>query len=416
MLAPAADSRTVLCVARQPILNRARRVFGYELLYREAVDSSGCAVPSNLASSRVLSDAVLAVGLDRLTCGKPAFVNFTRSLLLSGAGGLLPPASLVIEVLESVEVDKEVIDACRRLRASGYALALDDFVPDSDAEALLPHVRYVKVDVLVTSALERQRLAARLKPMGVCLIAEKVETQEMADAVLSGGYSLVQGYHFCRPTTFAAAAIPARRMTHLRLFAALSDADLTVEQLEGLIKHDVSLSYRILRSVNSAAHGIQREVTSVREALVLLGLDYIRKWASVWALAGLNDGGTHETMAVALLRARSCEVLGAALGGRDKAQAAFLLGLCSLLDVIVGRPMTEVLGEMPLPSDTRTALLGEPNRDRRILDAVIAYERGDFTGAVETLKPLGLPEKTLTDAYADALTWAREVSASENAA
>jgi EAL and modified HD-GYP domain-containing signal transduction protein len=416
MAATAADSRTVLCVARQPILNRARRVFGYELLYREAVDSSGCAVPSNLASSRVLSDAVLAVGLDRLTCGKPAFVNFTRSLLLSGAGVLLPPTALVIEVLENVEIDDEVIGACKRLRALGYALALDDFVPGSDAEALLPHVRYVKVDVLATSAVERQRLVERLKPLGICLIAEKVENQEMADAVLGGGYSLVQGYHFCRPTTFAAAALPARRMTHLRLFAALANPDLTVEQLEDLIKHDVSLSYRILRSVNSAAHGIHREVMSVREALVLLGLDYIRKWASVWALAGLNDGGTHETMAVALLRARSCEVLGAAVGGRDKAQAAFLLGLCSLLDVIVGRPMTEVLGEMPLPSETREALLGQPNRDRRMLDAVISYERGEFARATESLSPLGLPEAALPGAYADALTWARELSGHENAA
>jgi c-di-GMP-related signal transduction protein len=409
------DSRSVLCVARQPILNRARRVFGYELLYRESVESSGCAVGSNLASSRVLSDAVLALGLDRLTCGKPAFVNFTRSLLLSGASGLLPPTSLVIEVLETVEIDAEVLAACRRLRAHGYALALDDFVPGSDAEQLLPFVRFVKVDVLTTGALERNRLADRLKPMGISLIAEKVETQEMADNVLAHGYSLVQGYHFCRPTTFAAPAMPAGRIAHLRLFAALSQDDLTVDELENLIKHDVSLSYRVLRSVNSAATGVHREVTSVRQALVLLGLDYIRKWASVWALAGLNDGGTQETVSVALLRARCCEVLGAQMGG-EKANGSFLLGLCSLLDVIIGRPMSEVLGEMPLPSDTREALLGQANRDRALLDAVIAYERGEWANAAAALAPLGLKDAALPGAYAEALKWARELNSGDVAA
>lgn len=404
------DSRTVLCVARQPILNRARRVYGYELLYREGLDSTSCTAGSNLASSRVLSDAVHAVGLDRLTGGKPAFVNFTRPLLLSGAGALLPPASLVIEVLEDVEVDADVITACKQLRAKGYAIALDDFVTGSGAEALMPYARFVKVDVLATTAADRTRLAQRLKPLGITLIAEKVESHEMAATVLKHGYSLVQGYHFCRPTTFGAAAMPARKIAHLKLFAALSQDDLTIESLEDLIKHDVSLSYRVLRSVNSAAFGMQREVTSVRQALVLLGLSHIRKWASVWALAGLNDGGTQETISVALLRARCCELLGAALDGPEKGHGSFLLGLCSLLDVIIGRPMNEVLDEMPLGRETRSALLGQPNRDRQVLDAVVAYERGEWAHAAATLKPLGLSSDALPGAYSDALRWARELS------
>lgn len=406
----AVDSRAVLCVARQPILSRDRRVFGYELLYRDAPDATGCTIPSNLASSRVLSDAVLALGLDRLTGGKPAFVNFTRTLLVSGAGVLLPPTALVIEILESVDVDAEVVAICRRLRARGYGIALDDFVPGSGAEALLPYAAFVKVDVLSTSTTDRMRLADRLNPKGIRLVAEKVETQEMADEVFKLGYSLVQGYYFCRPTMFNAPAMPARRTAHLRLFAALNRDDLTIETLEDLVKHDVSLSYRVLRSVNSAAHGLHREVTSVRQALVLLGLDYIRKWASVWTLAGLNDGGTQETVSVALLRARCCELLGAAAGGPDSGHGSFLLGLCSLLDVIVGRPMTEVLGEMPLPSNTREALLGQANRERSMLDAVVAYERGDWVGASASLTPLGLPNLALPNAYTDALRWAREMS------
>ena len=184
-MATGVDSRTVLCVARQPILNRARRVYGYELLYRDVPSATACdSGASNIASSRVLTDAVLAVGLDRLTAGKPAFVNFTRSLLMSGAGILLPPAAMVIEILENVEVDKDVVKVCRQLRARGYALALDDFVPGSSAEQLVPHAKFVKVDVLSTPLNERIKLAARLKPLGIRLIAEKVETEEMAITLL----------------------------------------------------------------------------------------------------------------------------------------------------------------------------------------------------------------------------------------
>lgn len=410
-MATGVDSRTVLCVARQPILNRARRVYGYELLYRDLPNATNCeGGATNIASSRVLADAVLAVGLDRLTGGKPAFVNFTRSLLLSGAGVLLPPTAMVIEVLESVDVDKDVINTCRQLHEKGYALALDDFVPGSSAEALLPLAKFVKVDVLTIGVRERARLAVRLKPLGIRLIAEKVETPEMAESVLSMGYTLLQGYHFCRPTTFNAPAMPARRISYMRLFAALSKEDLSLDKVEDLIKHDVSLSYRVLRSVNSAAYGIHREVTSVRQALVLLGLDYIRKWASVWALAGLNDDGTQETVAVALLRARCCELLDAAAGGADSGQGSFLLGLCSLLDVISGRPMTEVLEEMPLSTSTREALLGVENRDRARLDAVIAYERGEWDKAYKLVGVLGLSDLALPNAYADALRWARELS------
>jgi EAL and modified HD-GYP domain-containing signal transduction protein len=405
-----ADSRAVLCVARQPILNKAGRVFGYELLYRDRLDAAACTVASNLASSRVLSDAVLAVGLDRLTGGRPAFVNFTRALLTSGAGNLLPPSSIVIEILEDVQVDKDVMTICRQLRARGYALALDDFVPGSSAEQLVPYARYVKVDVLATGEAERRRLAERLKPAGITLVAEKVETQQMVDSVLGNGYGLVQGYYFCRPTTFATSAMPARKVAHLRLFSALSSDNLTIEKLENLIKTDVSLSYRVLRSVNSAAFGVQCEISSVRQALVLLGLDFLRKWASVWALAGLNDGGTQETMSVALLRARCCEVLGAMRSGAEEGHGCFLLGLCSLLDVICGQPMEEVLHEMPLSSETRKALLGGSNQQRAMLDAVIAYEQGDWDRATGLLAPLRLDADALPHAYTDALKWVRELS------
>jgi c-di-GMP-related signal transduction protein len=403
------DSRNTVCVARQPILDLAGRVYGYELLYRGSVDATACTAEGDIAGARVLSDAVLALGLDVLTNGRLAFINFTRSLLLNGAGTLLPPTSMVVELREDIEVDQEIVEACRSLHARGFALALDDFVPGSSAESLIPFVSFVKVDVLAIPPDERKKLAARLVPRGVRMIAEKVETAEVVEEARVHGYRLFQGYYFCRPKTFVASAMPGRHMAYLGLLGALNRDDLSVDELEDLVKHDVSLSYRVLRSVNSWLYGLRHEVTSIRHALVLLGIDQIRKWASVWVLAGLNSTGTQETVNVAILRARCCELLGDQLTRPDDGPSFFLLGLCSLLDVVLGRPMEEALKEMPLPATINGALLGEQNEARYVLDAVLAYEQGKWTEANAAMAQLRLSADLLPAVYGDALRWAREL-------
>jgi c-di-GMP-related signal transduction protein len=404
------DSRNTVCVARQPILDLAGRVYGYELLYRSSSDATSCTADGDIAGARVLSDAVFALGLDVLTNGRLAFINFTRSLIVNGAGTLLPPTSMVIEIREDVDVDEDVISACRSLHGRGFALALDDFVPDSAAEALIPYSSFVKVDVLAVPPGERKKLAQRLVPRGIRMIAEKVESAEVVEEARTHGYRLFQGYYFCRPKTFAASAMPGRHLAYLGLLGALNREDLGVDELEDLVKHDVSLSYRVLRSVNSWLYGLRHEVTSIRHALVLLGIDQIRKWASVWLLAGLNATGTQETVNVAIIRARCCELIGdQLLAGSEEGQSFFLLGLCSLLDVVLGRPMKDALGEMPLPAAINDALLGERNQPREVLDAVLAYEQAKWTEANEIMERLRLPPDLLPIVYNDSLRWAREL-------
>jgi EAL and modified HD-GYP domain-containing signal transduction protein len=390
-------------------MDLAGRVYGYELLYRGSSDATSCTADGDTAGARTLSDAVLALGLDVLTNGRLAFMNFTRSLLMNGAATLLPPTSIVIELLEDIEIDQDLIEACRSLHARGFALALDDFVPGSPAETLIPYASFVKVDVLAIPASERKKLAARLAPRGIRMIAEKVETAEVVQEARAHGYRLFQGYYFCKPKTFATSALPGRHLAYLGLLGALNREDLGVDQLEDLVKHDVSLSYRVLRSVNSWLYGLRHEVTSIRHALVLLGIDQIRKWASVWVLAGLNSTGTQETVNVAILRARCCELIGDQLAGTEEGQSFFLLGLCSLLDVVLGRPMKEALAEMPLPAVINDALLGEANQARHVLDAVLAYEQGKWTEATAAMERLRLSPDLLPVIYADSLRWAREL-------
>ena len=409
------DQREGIYVARQPILNSTGQVFGYELLYRAGADAASCDEGKDLAAARVLSDAVLALGLDTLTGGKRAFMNLSRMHILGDVASLLPPKAVVLEVLEDVKVDDSIIQTCKALRAKGYSIALDDFVLDSPAAALVPYVNFIKVDVLATNTFERQAIRKAV-PSTVTLVAEKVETGEMYDELRNSGFHLFQGYYFCKPTMFKTGALSARRMAYAQLLTALNDSNVTVNRVEDLIKHDASLSYRVLRCINSAAYGIRRQIQSIQQAVVLLGLDQVRKWASVWALAGLNEGASSELVSVAILRARSCELIAQHLMSREEASEYFLLGMCSLLDIILQKPMEEALNDLPLSETVHKALLGEENLARFVLDAVVAYERGLWDEATRLAQMAGVPEAQLPVAYADALKWARERTQSAKAA
>jgi EAL and modified HD-GYP domain-containing signal transduction protein len=402
------DQTTNVYVARQPILDAAGAVFGYELLYRSGHLADACSDSSDVTAVRALNDAVLAVGLETLTGGLPAFINMTRHLLLSDVVPLLASEAVVIEVLETVSVDDEVFEKCRDLHAHGYRLALDDFVPGSPAERLLPFACIVKVDVLAIDEPSRRQLRRTLPPR-IKLLAEKVETHEMYAESRDSGYEYFQGYHFCRPTTFATGKISSKRLASAQLLAALNQPRVTTRIVEDLIKRDPSLIYRVLRCVNSAAFGVKREVQSIHQAVMLLGLDRVRQWASIWAMAGLNDNAGSELVSIAVLRARTCELLIQERHGQDDGAGFFLLGLCSLLDVMLGRPMTEAVDAMPIAPGVRAALLGTRNHERLVLDAVIAYERGQWAAAGELAAAAGLPTDSLATAYADALQWVHDL-------
>ena len=404
----ASDTPTSLHVARQPILDERGRVFGYELLYRHALGATTCTADGDFASASVLTSAILDLGLETLTNGRQAFLNVTRALLLGKLDTLIPPDGVVIELLESVEIDHEVIDTCRDLRSRGYQLALDDFVPGSDAEALLPYASYVKVDVLATPATVANEFAARLARSSIRLLAEKVESRDVYEQTREAGFTLFQGYYFCRPVTQSRAAVPAQQLAYLRLLAALNKPDLTTADVERLVKQDVSLSMRVLRSVNSAAYPIRTEVRSIGQALFLLGIEPIRKWASVWCLTGLSAGATPELATLALLRARACELAGAHVRGVESSEA-FLVGLFSLLDAMLNRTMTAAIQGLPLSAMASAALQGQPNALRSVLDAVVSHERGDWDQAARAVEHAGLSHVTLPEAYTSALRWVQDV-------
>ena len=403
------DQKPMVHIARQAILDARGHVVGYELLYRGSVRDTACTVEGDLAGASVFTGAVLDLRLDALTDGRTAFINVTRSMLLNGVATLLRPSLALFELREDITIDHEVIEACRALSESGYRLALDDFVPGSPAEVLLPFVSHVKVDTLTMPRDTVVQLVRRVSPSGITVVAEKVETREVFEWARDAGCGLFQGYYFRRPEMRSGGTMPAGHAAHLRLMAALNQPSLTTERLEQLIKQDAALSLRVLQCINSAAFPLRREVRSIGEAVVLLGVAPIRKWASVWCMTKLNAGATSELATIALLRARACELLADEVNDVDSGEL-FLVGLCSMLDAILGRPMAEALAELPLSDEARAALLGRQNALRSVLETVMAYEDGGWNEAISGGEIIGAREAELQQAYTSALSWAHELT------
>jgi EAL and modified HD-GYP domain-containing signal transduction protein len=395
-------------VARQAIFDRQLRVFGYELLFRSGPQNVFPMVEASAATSRVL-DTGMVSGLETLAAGKPAFVNFPRELLLGGQATLLPPEHMVVEILEDVELDDDVAGACRRLRRDGYRLALDDYV-GGRGDRFVDLVDIVKVDFLLADRARRRGIVERLAPTRVLMLAEKVETQEEFDEARSLGFTYFQGYFFAKPLLLTRRGIPPVNLGSLRILDVVHREPLDFGQVEDAVKADLALSYRLLRLINSAALGRSQPITSIHQALVLLGELEVRKWVSIAVLSELTRGKSDELLTASALRARLCETLGRAVGMGEQHLELFLTGMFSLIDAVVDRPLEQALGELPLPPRVCDALLGQPNRLRSVLDATVAYEHGDWPALSLAAERLGIAEDRLVPLFVEAVGWAGSLS------
>lgn len=396
-------------VARQPILDRQQRLFAYELLCRASIDAESCLTPHDQASARVITNAVTAIGLDVLTKGHPAFINVTRRLLLDGVVSAIPPECVVVELLEDIEADAEVVAACRELKQAGYAIALDDFLLNERTADLVPLADYIKVDFLASDRPMRDAVA-RLQTNGrPALLAEKIETAEAFEAAIDEGYAYFQGFFLGRPATKGARSAPAINHAALKLMAAVNDPRLSISQLENLLKHDAALCYRLLRAVNSARFSLRTRVYSVRDALILLGRDTVRHWVSVLVLADLRGQASEEMVTWASVRARFCELTSAHAADRHQFDESFLLGMCSVLDSLLGCSMSDLLAQLPLSDGSKAALLGQDNANRQLLDCIVTYERGEWTRCFALASGLGIDPAVLPQLYAEALRWAHTI-------
>lgn len=278
--------------ARQPILDREKQLFGYEFLFRSGTENSLCIsspTESESATRRMVDNSVL-YDFESLAGRGKAFLNCTRHALTSGFVTLLPARSTVLEILEDIEPDNEVLEACRRLRAQGYQFSLDDFVPRPGLERFLPYADYIKIDFRLSDCSKRAGIRRFLKGCDTRLIAEKVEEQAEFQVAVDEGFDLFQGYFFCRPDVLARNHIPSNYLSYVEILAAVTQPCFEWRSIERLVRRETSLCYRLLRVVNSANFALRHEISSIERALIVAGEEHFRKLVTV-AIAAESGRG-----------------------------------------------------------------------------------------------------------------------------
>jgi EAL and modified HD-GYP domain-containing signal transduction protein len=391
-------------VARQPIFTADLQVHGYRLLFRSSdLESFFASTDPTRESSRVISDSFLTIGIDAIADGRKVFLEFTRDLLLEGYAQLLPGDSTVVELTADVGADASVLGTCRELREAGFELAVA-----AGAEAPLAALAsYRKVDLRAVPAPQRAALADSAR-RGVCLLAESLESREDLAAAAALGCTYFQGFFFAEPVVVSGRDLPASRQSYLRLLAEINRPELDFATLELVVKQDLSLSYKFLTYLNAAHFGWRRQITSIRDALVLLGEDGVRKWVSLVTLAAMVQEKPQELLLTSAVRARFCESLGVAVGLGDRQLELFTMGMFSMLDAVLDQTMAAALARVPLSDEVRAALLGDGGPLAGVLAVVVAYERGRWDTVSEAAGRLGSPELSLFEFYLDAVEWARD--------
>lgn len=391
-------------LARQPILNRARELFAYELLFRSSLQNSCDGLDLELASTSVLDTSFL-IGLEKITAGHRMFINCPRDFLLRDYISLFPPNSVVVEILESINPDQEIIEACKRLKQAGYTIALDDFVDSPGWAPLVALADFLKVDFRLTGRTEQQAIVSRYAGKNIRMLAEKVETQEEFAAAMQMGYSLFQGYFFCRPEMMHHRALPSFKLAYLELLQAATAPEFDIRQLASSIKHEASLTFRLLRYLNSAAFGLRSEIHSVAHALSLLGERELRKWIAVVSVGVLADGKPDELMVVPLVRGRFCELLAPLAGMPGHGNDLFLLGLLSVMDAILDQPLDSILAELPVRAEIKQALQARTGLYWQLLELAVAHERADWEKVSLLSSNARMREERVSALYVCAVDW-----------
>lgn len=399
-------------VARQAVFDSELHVYGYELLFRSCRENSFDGSDAAAASAQVISHSFFSLGIENILGGKRAFVNFPRELLVNESALLLPPDRIVVEILESVEEDEQVKAACLKLKERGYTLALDDF-PQRRGDWLAGIVDILKIDFQQTSPSEQAGIAQLYSRGGVRLLAEKVETMEEFRRARDLGYHYFQGYFFARPLILMGREPAGFKLNYLRILEETHRPVLEFDRLERLLKRDVSLSYKLLRYINSPLFGFREPVESLREALLQLGEAEVRKWLSLVVMPRLAESMPPELVVTAVARARFCEQMARPAGLSGRAQELFLLGLFSLLDVMMDRPLRELLDQIHSAPDVRAALLdlsGPENKLAEIFALARALERAEWGSVAAIASRLGVSRERIASIYWEAVRWADQVS------
>lgn len=391
-------------VARQPIFDKHKNIFAYELLFRSGMSNLFPEIDGETATSSLLSSSFFTIGIERISGGKKVFINFTEQLLRQGTAEMFPAEKVVVEILEDVSASADIVDSCRNLVKHGYTLALDDFVYDRNLQPLIELADIIKVDFRLTTSARLKKIVNELKDCNCHLLAEKIETYQEFEDALSMGFNYFQGYFFEKPEVLKNKDILSSHMTVMQLISEVNKVEFDIDRLEKLINQDLSLSYKLLNYLNSSYFSRLKPLSSVRQAIVSLGVLGVRTFVSLIAASKLAEQKPHELIKTSIIRARFLEQIGAEL--KQNSADFFMLGLFSLLDAMLDNSMAYLLDKLPLADEVNAALIDHRGTLYPYLQLVEKYESCQWSCVDSQLAETGIPNELIIDFYLDALKMA----------
>jgi EAL and modified HD-GYP domain-containing signal transduction protein len=406
-------------IARQPILDRDQNLVAYELLFRDGNTETATVTDDLRATAHVITNVFGEMGVQAVLGKNLGFINVSREMLLADMIELLPANQIVLEILETVAIDQRIIERCIALKKLGFTIALDDFALMRDEyRALLPLIDVVKVDLMLLDENGLIAAARNLRTYPARLLAEKIDSQQQFELCLQLGFHYFQGYFFAKPALLSSRRADPSQLTLLRLLGLVLE-DAATADLETAFKQDPKLTYTLLRLVNSVACGVNRHIHSMSQAIMVLGRRQLQRWLQLlmFALEQRTSHAPSPLMQLAATRGKLMETLCARINDKDGSQheQAFMAGIFSLLDALLGMPIADIVEQLRLPETLRAALLERTGTLGRMLNLCEKLETGDFAGVEAILGELpGVTAKDLTEAQFAAARWVAGLEQTSN--
>ncbi len=403
-------------IGRQPIFNIEEEIVAYELLYRNNNKNVFPQIDSDSATLGVIINSFLSIGINEVANGKPSFVNFTENLIMKESLDFLDPTAVVIELLEDISITNELIERVKILKNLGFKIALDDFIMNEEVliyDELFLNIDYIKIDFLLTPLIERMEIENKVKTQfpSIQLLAEKVETRDDFEIAKRTGYSLFQGYFFEEPQIITSTDIPPNLVQYFQIITLLKDEELDIDVLVENIEREISLAYKLLQLINNSAKRIKSKVRSIKQAILLLGLTELRKWIYLLAMRESNVQNNNdvfkELMYASLFRAKVCEKL-ARRNNKHNYSEYFLVGLFSLIDSLLQRPMNTILDKLPLSEILLETISGETTEMTPYLQMSIALNKLEWDQIEPLDEKFAISHQEIIEIYEDVILWVED--------
>ena len=389
-------------VGRQPIYDKKLKVYAYELLFRSGMgnNTSSSMPDGDSATMQTIINTYVEIGLEKLVRDKLAAINLTESFFLEPDKIPFPKNQVILEILEDIPVTEELINAVQVLVDKGYIIALDDYIYNPEHAPLIKLAKIIKIDLTAQSMQDLVKHVKELKKYDAELLAEKIETFQEFEFCRKLGFDYFQGYFLSKPQIIQGTSLPANRLTVLNLLSVVNNPDSDTDDLAEAINTDVATSYRLLKLINSAAFGLQRKIDSVEQGILLLGRKQLASWTSMLAMSSLDDRPS-EILLTSMIRAKMCELIAEKIG-EPQIESFFTVGMFSALDLLLQRPLPELLKPLPLSSEIVAALLEREGILGKILSVVLAFEISDW----DNVCIADIPAEDITIINIEAVTWA----------